>query len=422
MRLPGTTAAVLLTGVLGLAGCAGGTSRPAGATLRLGVDLPLSGADGASGRPALNGIRLALADAHNQVAGHPLVLDVRDDAVAGRHDPGLGAANTTAFVADTRVLALVGPLNSNVARAVIPVAAPARLAIVSPSSSDECLTEDLPAPECDYQASVLRAGNPNAYFRLSATDRRQGEAAAQYARTALGLGKVAAASDSSPYGDLLLTTFVATFQARGGALAVPAKRLNLTDQAGLHAFAAQAAAAGAQALFLGGVDTNGACTVRSLLAQDLPGAFIGGDALLTRRCLVDAAGASPGMLAVSLAPDPTHLPGAADVLRRFADHYPHPGDYGAQSVPAYVATSVVLHALARAVAAAHGGVPTREAVRAAVAATSGLSSPLGPISFTPAGDVVAPLVAVYESGVGAGLTGGVGGIDWGFRADLRLPG
>ena len=86
-----------------------------------------------------------------------------------------------------------------------------------------------------------------------------------------------------------------------------------------------------------------------------------------------------------------------------------------------MATQLLLRAIGNAIDRAGGRSPGREAVRAELAGTTGYSGPLGSVSFTPAGDARQQLVTIYQSGPGTGLTGGVGGIDWSFAAELSLP-
>ena len=49
--------------------------------------------------------------------GYTLQGEALDDAVQGVHNPEQGAANVRGFISDAAVLAVVGPYNSNVARA-----------------------------------------------------------------------------------------------------------------------------------------------------------------------------------------------------------------------------------------------------------------------------------------------------------------
>ena len=89
-----------------------------GGTIKIGVDLPVSGADAAIGVPTQNGAVLAIEQANkNGFTGGTFKLEASllDDAVQGKHDPAAGAQNVKTFIADSSVMAMVGQFNSNVA-------------------------------------------------------------------------------------------------------------------------------------------------------------------------------------------------------------------------------------------------------------------------------------------------------------------
>ena len=94
--------------------------RRHGGTVKIGVDLPVSGADASIGIPTQNGVVLAVEEAKkNGFAGGKFKLEASllDDAVQGKHDPNAGAQKVKTFIGDDAVLAMVGPFNSNVAKA-----------------------------------------------------------------------------------------------------------------------------------------------------------------------------------------------------------------------------------------------------------------------------------------------------------------
>src|SRR6202011_6184094 len=70
--------------------------------VKIGVDLPVSGADASIGIPTQNGAVLAVEEANkNGFAGGKFKLETSllDDAVQGTHDPAAGAPNVTTFIA-----------------------------------------------------------------------------------------------------------------------------------------------------------------------------------------------------------------------------------------------------------------------------------------------------------------------------------
>src|SRR5438128_7118527 len=129
-------------------GCASATPPPpAGRSLRIGVDLPLTGHEARAAVPALNGIRF-FVQTHPTLDGFYVVLVPSDDARDGLPNSKIGASNVDKFVADSSVVAMIGPFDAWVARREIPIANAVGMAMVSPATSNPCLTRDvfIPAP------------------------------------------------------------------------------------------------------------------------------------------------------------------------------------------------------------------------------------------------------------------------------------
>ncbi len=153
--------ALVIVAVVALVGsaCSSATSSPTGSggsaankVVTLGVDLPLSGAETPNGQPTLDGVKLAVKE--NPVPGYTINVEAKDDALNGKHDPQTGATNIGQLVTDSSVFAVVGPFNSNVAQAEIPVSNAAGLIQCSPANTNPALTKGA-------AAAALRATNPN---------------------------------------------------------------------------------------------------------------------------------------------------------------------------------------------------------------------------------------------------------------------
>ena len=86
------------------------------------------------GLPTLNGVEFAVQQ-KGSVDGFKLEYFNLDDAVNGVHDAVKGAQNVQQFVDDPKVLAVVGPFNSGVARAEIPKTNRAHLVQISPANT-----------------------------------------------------------------------------------------------------------------------------------------------------------------------------------------------------------------------------------------------------------------------------------------------
>ena len=169
---------VAILAMCALAACSPGTA-PAGNTVKIGIDLPLSGADSAVGTPIENGAVLAVEQANAAgFAGGKFKVeaDALDDTTQGLHDPAQGAQNVKTLIGDPAVLAVVGPYNSNVAKSEIPLTNDAGLAQISPATTADVLT-------IGTAAKALRQSHPDqiAFFRVCTRDAKQGSALAHFA-------------------------------------------------------------------------------------------------------------------------------------------------------------------------------------------------------------------------------------------------
>ena len=401
------------TFLLAVPACLGGPAAPAAKTITIGVDLPLTGDEGRAGQSTLNGIRF-FVNQHPTLDGFNIILDARDDASSALRDTARGVKNLNAFIADPRVVAMLGPFDSSVARAQIPIANKAHMAMVSPATSSRCLTKEpfqptalnplrtpvsckdvgLPAP------GDLRPTGVNNYFRLSTTDELQGPAAADYARKQLHLMRVAVVNHHEAYGQLLANRFTARFNKLGGTV-VARQELDPSATFDLTAFFERAKKAGAQGVYFGGAASNHGCEVRHQMATSFEiGAgtpFLGGDGIaLDPTCVRDAGANAPGIYATVPAQDPEQIDSAQHLIQTFKTQYGRAGDFGPYTIAAYDATGVLYDALDRAIKVAGGNVPFRDTVVNQLAATTAFSGATGVFGFDPDGDTTLRLVSIFK--------------------------
>ena len=389
----------------------GGSAQP---TITIGVDLPLSGDEGQAGTPTLNGIRFFVQQ-HPVLDGFTIAISARDDAVKGIHDDKVGAQNVSALIADPHVLGIIGPLDASVARAAIPLANQAGLAMISPSTSNRCLTKEplLPAALNPTRVAIgcqaaglplpadLRPSKVNNFFRLATTDDLQGAAAADFGYTNLHLLRVAVLSDHETYGQALAASFRARFTKLGG-LVVAHQDVTPSASLDLSAFMKQAKGDGAQAIYFGGVTANDGCSIRAQMATVFgPGVatpYLGGDGIAEDPACVRAAGSNAaGIYATVPVIDPDQVASSAATIAAFKARFRNAWDYGAYTILAYDATAVLYDALDRAIKAAGGKAPARQDVVAQLAATRAFQGVTGTIGFDADGDTTHPVVSIFES-------------------------
>lgn len=389
----------------------GGAPAPSGPPLHIGVDLPLTGDEARAAIPALNGVRFYVTR-HPTLGGFVVSLTARDDALGGAPSAARGAANVERFIADPNLVAMIGPFDSAVARAEIPIGNAANLAIVSPATGNPCLTRDVYLPaalnpartaiSCKDAgvpaASELRTGHPNNYFRLTTTDDLQGPAAADYMFRTLHLFRAAVITDHESYGEAMATAFTARLQRLGGTVV---GRFVLDSKAPeASAFLESMKNAGAQAVYFGSTAGNRGCLVRSEMSTVFPTGeatpFLSDDGVAEDpACIEDAGGNFSGIFATAPLVDASSLASAAGTIADFKSAYGSTSDYGPYTMLGYDAAAVVYAAVQRAIEA-RGQLPARPSVIAQLSTTSGLQGVTGTIGFDAAGDTTNRIVTLFE--------------------------
>ena len=176
--------AAVLAALLALLALGVGRSRPP-VRLQLAVDLPLGIEPGAE--TIVDSVRQAIGatgarDRPDLLALPPAM--VFDDTVAGAPDRDAGAANVRAASADPHTVALIGPYNSPVAEAEIPIANAAGLLQCSESNTAPGLT-------IGSSAAALRPRPDRpTYVRVAATDDAEAAGAARFLVERLGAKSV----------------------------------------------------------------------------------------------------------------------------------------------------------------------------------------------------------------------------------------
>jgi branched-chain amino acid transport system substrate-binding protein len=177
MRFRTFAASLALLLVLGLALALPGGGVAQMKVIKIGLSLPLTGADADGSDAILKGAQMAVDEinAKGGVAGQKLEALVYDSATpaAGQYDPAQAATNYKKFVADSLVLAAVGPVMSGEGKAISPILSEADMATITPSSTNPDITD--PKMKAQY-----RPKGKAVYFRNVTTDAYQGPNMANY--------------------------------------------------------------------------------------------------------------------------------------------------------------------------------------------------------------------------------------------------
>jgi branched-chain amino acid transport system substrate-binding protein len=399
------TAIALVAAACGGGGTGAATTAPAGTTsaaattaaavgeVIIASDLPTSGADASSGLPTQNGVAFALSQT-TTYKGIKITFKPYDDTVNGVHDPQKGAQNVQQMLSDPKTVAMIGPFNSNVALAEIPIANGGPLAMMSPSNTNECLTQTF--PYCSPQPAALRPSGKNNYFRIAAPDTVQGPAMADYILKTLKLTKVAVFSDNETFGKGVADNFVKRLLATGGVL-TNRSDFDWKTTNDFKPFINLAKANGAQVIYAGATSATKACIVRSQMTGILDVPFTGPDGIGDDQCLKDSGSNTANMFFTNAAGDASQNPAAAATVAAFKQAYPKASDLGAYTFPAYDCAFILLDAVKRAIDAAGGKVPTRQQVVDAVQSTSGLVGTVGTYAFDANGDPQSATMAFWAS-------------------------
>jgi branched-chain amino acid transport system substrate-binding protein len=398
-------ACLVLSG-LSLAGCTigGGTNAHSIGVIKLGADLPLSGDDASDGIPAKNAVDLAIkqtgrvcgAAAHQDIC-FDLAAVTYDDVSQGIHDPAKGAKNVKLLADDPGVLAVVGPLYDSMARSEVPVASVSGLTMVSPDTTNECLTQELPDGHCQGLAARLRPRGQNNFFRVVATQVDEGAAGADLAFKTLGKRRAFVVSDQTPFGQGIATGFAARFVREGGTIVDPSD-LGAFDPNQPPAFGTRvqrAAELGSDVIYFAGEGINAAASLRREMAARMPQVpLIGSDRLASSQFAKAAGAGARGSYYTVVGPYPPNLRQAQGVIRDYRKLYGH--EVGTYSLPSFDATGLLIAAIGRAIDDAGGKLPTRDQVLKQTARTSDYAGVMGVMRFDANGDTSLKLITAYQ--------------------------
>src|SRR5271169_2992641 len=181
-------------------------------TVKVGLNLPFTGADAHDAELIKDGALLAIDEANAQggVAGYKIEVLLLDDgtATAGQYDPAQAATNARKMVADKEVVAAIGPQMSGAGKAMTPILSQGGLATITPSSTNPDITDP------KFAEQYRPAGKP-IYFRTVTTDAYQGPNMANFLAEKLNVKSVYILDDSGAFGVGVADTFQAQAEKKG---------------------------------------------------------------------------------------------------------------------------------------------------------------------------------------------------------------
>jgi branched-chain amino acid transport system substrate-binding protein len=396
LRTLGVLAAVATLAFAACGPTPGASTGPAAkGTVQFAIELPQQGSEKAASDPIINGIKLAVEQAGGTAGGYKIEIPqsaIYDDALNGAHDPQTGANNMTQIVANPAIVGVIGPLNSNVALAQIPISNAAGLAQCSPANTNPDLTKGTPAAQIRTK--------PNNYIRVVTTDDVQGPAASQYIYETLKKTSVYIIDDTETFGKGVADTFEADFKARGGTVVKRDGAPKTTQD--YVALMTAAKALNPQAIYFGGVTATGGARILKAAVQvglgDVP--YVGPDGIQdgagdTKDSFLNLAGDDAKNSYATLAGIGT-FPGKEKFDADYKAKYGIDATgYAAQG---FACAQVFIDALGRAGAKNPAdNAALREAMRVAVTDTTVTYKTIqGDITFNADGDTSQRIVSIYS--------------------------
>jgi branched-chain amino acid transport system substrate-binding protein len=315
-----------------------GGDSSSSATYKIAFQGPLSGDNQQLGINEVNGVQVAIDQANaSGDLGFKLELAKADD----QGDPAVAPTVAAQMLQDEAVLGIVGPAFSGPTKAVAPTYGQANMTIVSPSATNDTLSQ---------------AGFPT-FHRVVPPDSLEGTELAEHMVTK-GYKKVVVIDDTTDYGKGVADTVQAGLE-KGGVEVQRISVVNTTTDYG--STAAQVASAGAQAMFYGGYDAQAGQLAKALQAAGFNGDKYGGNGVKSTVFTQGAGDAGDGWFFSCGCSDAVTAPAAKDFAAAYKKAFnTDPSTY---SPEAFDATNALIEAIKTA---AESGTPTRESVNTAV--------------------------------------------------------
>ncbi|UXT85221.1 ABC transporter substrate-binding protein [Agrobacterium tumefaciens] len=328
--------------VLALVAGMGAMGASAADPIKIGLVLPLSGANSLSGTEVLAGVTLAVEEFNKAGGAGGRMVEIVQADDAGVPTQAVSAAQK--LIERDGVVAIIGSQTSNVSIAIGNVARRASIPVVTSGAASSEITDG------------NQAGDPW-IFRGMPSTLQQGQESAADALNKLHLKRVAVVYDNSSYGRLLNDSFTEAFTKAGGE--VVAREHYEQGEQDFYNLLSRIRTAKPDGVYIAGLVTEGAAILRQAGELDFKTTFSGSGGMVTDSLLTLAGPASEG-LAVSVMYEPnTNNPVGKAFGERFQARFSMPGN--TLSGTGYDAAKIVTDAIKRATPVS--GKTVRDAIR-----------------------------------------------------------
>ncbi len=370
--------------LLGLPG--GGAAQQK--VLKIGMSLPLTGADADSADAILKGAQMAIEEvnARGGAGGYKFEAVLFDSATpaAGQYDPAQAATNYKKFIADTLVVAAVGPVMSGEGKAISPILSEADMATVTPSSTNPDITDP------KFKDQYRPKGKP-VYFRNVTTDAYQGPNMANHAYHTLNVRKVYVVDDGGAFGVGIADSF--TRRAKELGMTVLGRDQLNPKEADYKTILTKIKGLNPDGMYYGGVQQAGVKLARQAYEVIPKVHKFGSDGIYDLAFPEQASKeAAEGWYASNASPDMLSDPKAQEWITKFRSKYKRePINY---SITAYNGVLVIADTVGRV--AASGKAMNRASVREAIEKTDLKNTLQGPIAYDENGDIKRRIISLYQ--------------------------
>ena len=330
--------------------------------IKIASQSPLSGGQSVLGVGLRNGAELAIEQLGAPIAD--LGFEIQFVPFDDQATPDVGVANAQQIVADPAILAVIGHFNSGVAIPSSEVYDANNLVMVSPANTGVNVTD-----------RGLATVN-----RVCGRDDAQGAVGAEFAASQ-GVTSVYILHDTTAYGQGVAEFF----RDNSEGLGITVLGFEGTEErSNFESLIQPILALAPEAVYMGGIYDQFGVFVNQLGAAGYEGQILGPDGMDSPDFVELGGETAVGAFYSSAAGPASVFPGTEQFIADYTEVYGNaPTPYAAES---YDSTAIVLEALARAIEAAGGEIPTREAVAAEVRATTDFEGLTGTISFDDNGD------------------------------------
>jgi len=286
-----------------LFGCSKKETATSGVVIKIGNVAPLTGPDSYLGKDNENGARLAVEEINRQgltINGKAITLELLGEDDAG--DPKFGTQVAQKLV-DSKVVAVVGHLNSGVTIPASKIYSEAGIVQISPSSTN---------PEYTKQ------GYKTAY-RMVGTDAQQGPVLARFALETLKGKSIAIVDDATQYGKGLADEFEKKIISSGSKIVIhEATNNKATD---FKAILTNIKAKNPDIILFGGMAATGGPFAKQAKELGIKAKIIGGDGICSPTLYELAGDAVENIVCSTVGIPKESLNNSANFLKNYQERF-----------------------------------------------------------------------------------------------------